>query len=326
MANSIPQERTAGTDAFYERKYDQLAVQAGLRVGIQKGAYVAPIHVVNHLLSRRSHLAKRTWQVYKSACVAHMEHFAAQTSDPALAQEYRHASSILKVETQTEALTRGTQGSSLKGKRVLEDDHNKLVAYLETRRHVDKWAAITQTLCQASYLTGLRPGEWRGAWVERSADGQVLLSVSNAKNTQGRANGDRRHLDLGELTAAEVDLIENMAQAASHYDESEDTWASVQTKVANYLYQTVRKVFGRRKRYLSLYSYRHQFSADSKATWSQQEVAALMGHGSDETAARNYARASVGRKGHSKVKPLQAEVATVRRVARVRPPKPALPT
>ncbi len=319
MMIAIPEKRTQGTRAFYERKYQQLATQAGEKFGLQKGVVVPPNLILQHLLARRSTLSKRTWQVYKSAFVAQMESFAAQTKDPAESQVFLQMAYEMGKEGQSEARPRGVQGASLKGRRVRQEDHQRLIQYLIGRFADDKWAKVTKLVCEASYLTGLRPGEWVDAWVEHEGGTGPLLSVRNAKQTHGRGNGERRTLDLSALSPDEVGLIEEMTLYARG---SEEPWSQVQRKVADYLYASVQKAFGRRKCYLSLYSYRHQFSADAKATWKKAEVAALMGHGSDETAGRNYARALVGTRGRSRVKPVAAEVARVRQVAKPRPPKP----
>lgn len=316
---AIPEKRSPGTRAFYERKYQQLATQTGKKFGLQIGAFVPPNLILQHILARRAEFSKRTWQVYKSAFVAQMETFAAQTKDPAEAQIFSQMAYEMGKEGQSEARSKGGKGASLKGRRVRQEDHQRLIQYLEGRFAHDKWAKVTRLLCEVSYLTGLRPGEWVDAWVDHQENQGAILSVRNAKQTHGRGNGERRTLDLSALSPEEVGLIEEMTLYARG---SEEPWDQVQSKIADYLYASVQKAFGRRKCYLSIYSYRHQFSADSKATWKKAEVAALMGHGSDETASRNYARAIVGTRGRSRVKPVAHEVATVRQVAKPRPPKP----
>ncbi|MCA8451381.1 hypothetical protein, partial [Burkholderia vietnamiensis] len=74
--------------------------------------------------------------------------------------------------------------------------------------------------------------------------------------------------------------------------------------------------FGSRKTYPTLYSARHQFAADAKSSgWTQAEVAALLGHASDDTAARHYARARSGQSA-IRVAPVGQEIQTVRAKAR----------
>ena len=318
MAFPIPKKRAPETDTFYERRYAQLREQAGRKLGNQKGAYVAPIHVVNYLLSRRKEIAKRTWQVYKSICVAQMEAFASSSDDPVLKQEYRHAAGVLQVETQSEALKRGSQTSALKIKRIPEADHLRLMEYLASRIGVDKWAAISKTLCEATLLTGLRPSEWERATLIVIPREGLALAIWNAKSTQGRANGAIRRLLLSDLSDERISLISDMVEIGRHYADCEEGWQNIQGKISDYLYSAGKKVFPRRSITPCLYSYRHQFAANNKGRWSKAEVAALMGHGSDETAGRNYARASRDAPTGG-VRPLESEVARVRHVSRDRP-------
>lgn len=325
MPFSIPTERTAETDDFYARKYRQLANQVAALSGHPKGSLVAPMRIVDYLISRRSHLSKRTWQVYKSACVAQFQSVsAANQGDSVIQQEFDYAAQMLAQETQEEALSRGRKGSALKQKWVDQGDHRKLMDWLkEQPADPEPIASMVKTWCEATLIAGLRPIEWARAEILIDPAGRRLLQVANAKQTQGRGNGKHRHLDLTECSPDELASIQDMIDIAGQFAQSEDGFAYHQKRLADYLYRAVRKVFPRRRPHIALYSYRHQFAADKKLVWSQPEVGALMGHGSDRTAGMNYARRSRGRKS-SAIKPLSAEVAKVRRTAKPHPkaPKP----
>lgn len=118
-----------------------------------------------------------------------------------------------------------------------------------------------------------------------------------------------------------LDTLQDMISLAGQFAQSEEGFAHHQKRLSDFLYRAVRKAFPRRRPHITLYSYRHQFAADKKRVWGQAEVAALMGHASDRTAGMNYARAVSGR-GSSAVKPLNTEVAQVRRTAKPRPEAP----
>src|SRR3546814_8562436 len=60
------------------------------------------------------------------------------------------------------------------------------------------------------------------------------------------------------------------------------------------LYKANRALWPRASRIYSLYSARHQFGANAKQKLSREEVAALMGHITIDTAARHYGRRRVG--------------------------------
>ncbi len=318
MAFPKPQKRTSETNAFYERKYEQFAAQTALRIGVQKISDIAPIQIVDRLIARRAHLSKKTWQVYKSALLAHFDQAATACGDFYRQLEYTYAVGVLSQETQTEAMTRGTRTSALKSRRISEKDHQQLLDYLQGRKGKDKWAAFTQTWCQAARLTGLRPGEWAKAYIDQLPSGERALVVANAKCTQGRGNGATRHLVLTGLSAEQFGYIEDMGEIARHYETTEETMEDLQSWVSKYLYRASRAALGKRKHYPCLYTFRHQFAADAKRWLPAPEAAALMGHYSDQTAARNYARAMVSTRPVT-IKPLASEVANVRRVARQRP-------
>ena len=54
------------------------------------------------------------------------------------------------------------------------------------------------------------------------------------------------------------------------------------------------KLWSPKKKHPTLYSGRHQFSADMKNTLSKKEIAALMGHGTDDTATVHYGKKRYG--------------------------------
>ena len=325
MPFSIPTERTTETNDFYERKYRQLANQVAALSGHPKGSLVAPMRMVDYLISRRSHLSKRTWQVYKSACVAQFKRVsAAHQGDSVIQQEFDHAAQVLSQETQEEALSRGTKGSALKQKWVDGADHKKLMAWLKDQpTEPEPIASMVKTWCESTLIAGLRPIEWARAEILTSPNGTRLLQVANAKHTQGRGNGKLRHLDITACSPEELATLQDMIDIAGQFAQSEEGFAVHQKRLADFLYRAIRKVFPRRRPHITLYSYRHQFAADKKLVWSQPEVGALMGHASDRTAGMNYARRSRGRKSAA-VKPLNTEVARVRRTAKAHPkaPKP----
>jgi len=77
------------------------------------------------------------------------------------------------------------------------------------------------------------------------------------------------------------------------------------------MYVTTRVLWPRRKQHITLYSSRHQFSANAKFLGLPlEEIAALMGHASIETAMAHYGRRSAGN-GSMRVKAHSDDVARV---------------
>ena len=135
-------------------------------------------------------------------------------------------------------------------------------------------------------LTGLRPCEWTGSSV---VDGQLV--VKNAKHSNGRACGEFRRLDLAALAAGEIARIEQLSKRLSEGD-----YALAYAGCRKRLAWLAKALWPNRKKRPTLYSARHQFSADAKkSAMSKAELAACMGHQSQETAATHYGRRAAGR-------------------------------
>lgn len=322
--------RSAKTEHFYAITYTALRAQAAADIGAQTPEHVAPTQLVEHLIGRKSQLAKRTWQTYKSAVRAQLEHLMAEGGTPEApttlqdAQEIRFALQQLADETQTEALSKTNNTSALKAKNLATKDFQAICDHLQEliegktllRGPRSNLARALLTWCKASDLTGVRPSEWASADLVE-LDGLLTLKVRNAKNTQGRANGEFRHLDLTKLTPGEMAIVEQQLELIDGHRDAE-SFAALQLNMRLFFHRVARRVLGKRDRYPSLYTFRHQFSADAKSGNGRREVAAMMGHASDATAGRSYAKAKHGR-GGVRVAPIAAEVQTVRLKAKPRP-------
>src|SRR5260364_48969 len=136
----------------------------------------------------------------------------------------------------------------------------------------------------AAAVTGLRPCEWRTAQLNEDA---TQLIVQNAKATNGRANGASRTIAIRPEDAASI-----QAHLASIHEllARGYPFAHIHQCCSIALNRACKALWGTdpAKRY-ALYSARHQFAANAKATTSQQEVARLIGHHSIRTARRHYA-------------------------------------
>src|SRR5208282_4778029 len=122
-----------------------------------------------------------------------------------------------------------------------------------------------------------------------------ILTVNNAKHSNGRGGTGVRtmHLDTDEVHFAVMDhLVEARARMAEGC-----SWTDYQQQCSRTITKAARRIWWRRKRRPCLYSARHQFAADNKrAKRSLEQIAALMGHGSPNTARAFYGRTSAGYK------------------------------
>lgn len=164
-----------------------------------------------------------------------------------------------------------------------------------TRKRVIKgaWGVRAVKMLLAGMVFGLRPVEWEGATYEKQ-QGLILLTVKNAKNTNGRAHSPTR------LVAAPLD--HPLTEVAMAHLIDVQSYLSVPGKsIGKYTdecNQAIKKVMldiGKKKWSgpgLAMYSGRHQFAANAKAAGcTETEIAYLMGHSSAVTAGAHYGRA-----------------------------------
>lgn len=159
------------------------------------------------------------------------------------------------------------------------------------------WSIPTRLWLRAGILTGLRPIEWRTTEINES-DENIFLIVVNAKNSNDRANGEKRTLSLNHLNKNELDIVKNHLKVVNKFNKKRNDWVGYYQGCSNLLRNKNKIIFPNRKKVPTLYSSRHQFSANVKASGcTPEEIAALMGHASDLTAQMTYGKKINGTKG-----------------------------
>lgn len=198
--------------------------------------------------------------------------------------------------------------SSQKSKKFSDEEFELFLS--EVKKLKWKWSMYAAVWIAANRLVGLRPSEWRNVVLKEG--NSIILEVGNGKHTNGRANGEFRHIDITDLSKNELVIIKRQLKLASKFATTVADWNAYYGGVRQAIYRIARRIQGDQRKYLSFYSTRHQFSADAKASgMSKAEVAALMGHASDKTATSHYGKKKHGGSGF-RVKPDANEVATVR--------------
>lgn len=151
-----------------------------------------------------------------------------------------------------------------------------------------------------------------------------MLVVENAKATNGRAHGPVRTLHWEELAPEIVHDILAWIRIAQddHYDRRLNT-------IGRALWEITRELWPRRKKWPTLYSARHVAIAAWKAFYLHEGqspaerlealaiIAALSGHGSDETASTHYARPDAGSGKRPVPTADPAEVRSVRQIIKL---------
>lgn len=302
--------RLPKTDQQYAIRAKQLCSQAAHAYGYDSPHNVPLTLVVEYVIGKKPTYARNTWKQYKNALRYHARAVIEIQNEKVATEEAMAAIRLLDQESSEGCMKSGTRTSARKQKTFKKADFEKVIAYLQKHVGKHRYARTLSTWLKASRLTGLRPSEWEHADLTQLRSTPALV-IRNAKATNGRANGEERTLLLDLLTHEELGVIQDMIEMLEGYS-TEIPFAKLQKLLGDYMNRATRQCFGKRQKYPTLYSNRHQFSADAKMSGhSKAEVAALLGQASDETAGIHYAR-KVSGEAPIKVSPLQSEVKTVR--------------
>lgn len=176
--------------------------------------------------------------------------------------------------------------SAKKQKHLTVKDYNLLDEALKKSKN--RWAAATRIWLKSGIITGLRPIEWRQT-VYDEAENKLL--IKNAKNTNGRSHGDFRSFYFEHVAANDKKVILQHLKTAFQLGQTDVVWKSYYEGCSNLLKYTCKNLWPNRERHPTLYSARHQFSANLKASGCKpEEVATLMGHAVDDTAMTTYGK------------------------------------
>lgn len=194
--------------------------------------------------------------------------------------------------------------SRQKSKKVTKQDLQELLTAF--RKKNGKWDAYSMIWLLANTIVGLRPNEWVSA--ELNVGERVFLNVQNAKHDEQRGNGSHRSIELTQLEELDRYIITQHIRNCRKFSTSSAEWKKFYLACKNALYQVSRKTWPKRETYPTLYSGRHQFTADAKASGlTKEQVAALLGHSRTITATKHYAGKKHGKPG-LKVLPSEEDV------------------
>lgn len=298
--------RTVSTEQAYKKRTAVLKLRCRRELALHPQEHLDHRHFVGWLVTQKTLWSRPTWRQYKAAVVYVLEVEKEKNFDP-IAQEALEA--LLPVDVEgCVATTKKTSGAKLK--RFSTSDYHKIMRTLE--EHPSPWAEDLQRWLTAGLLTGLRPREWGQAKMIMR-DGEPALLVNNAKATNHRAHGPTRTIMLGGLTDEERAIIKKHIERALLFVKTNQFQNRFYQGCAAVLARTARRIWPKRQNgYVTLYSARHQFSADAKACGLlPEELAALMGHAVDTTATKHYGKKTAGIE-MIRVRPDPKEVAKVR--------------
>ena len=191
---------------------------------------------------------------------------------------------------------KSTLTSGLKSKRIPES----LVKKLEKKllEHNNKYSQLTLSVFIMSMEFGLRPSEWFNSEIlythyfheEKQERFNYILKIKNAKSTNGRSFGEFRYIGIeDDYDYKQITFILDRIQSLRNEEIKQDVILASMRREMN-----LANIKTNDKKHITLYTARHQFSANVKNVLSKDQVADLMGHGSNETAGIHYGKKRSG--------------------------------
>jgi len=245
-----------------------------------------------------------TWRLYRSS----VNHYVLMNHNELAKEVY----DVLNTGKHPSYRNKPLRTSGKKQKYIYGNEFEALIKHLKDG--TKKWNVGALAWIQASVHTGLRPCEWVTAeFVEANGDEPAKIIVQNAKNTNGRSHGDTRTVYLNHLTPKEERVVKENMGAIKRMVKSYG-YDKYYRRCSEAIRSAGKKLWPTRIKRPTLYSARHQFAANCKKRGLKKvEVAALMGHATDDTATTHYGKKASGTDG----KAPQANEEEVNRVKEV---------
>ena len=308
------------TISLYGRKMRHVAA----RMSGGKISELTPEMVVRDLNDRvdSMQITQATARVEKSAALFWIAEQAQSLMDSGSHDFGRYESAYRDILTMsTRSLPKKSKNTSAKKLKAFPDEAVDIL--METAR-TGKSPSLLRALLfiRANLYVGLRPVEWFGAnlieYQHRNAfgepkhrsDGTVetspALEVTNAKHSSIRGNGDKRTILLDTLNERQIQHLHQWIQLVNELKSEELMLlpeAAINRKIYGSLQRAIRSVLSSAEwngEMPTIYSTRHQAVANARADGqTQQEIAALFGHSSTNTARRHYGKKYAGYSGRS---------------------------
>lgn len=287
--------------------------------------------VIDHLkkLVSEQRITRSTLRLYRSALIHEVMSTAVNNEhNDSILNKCQHDINALRAIKET-PLKNSSENTSSQKARYFDKEFYKEFSQATVDGAVrQRHAGTLVAFLNANLLVGLRPIEWFSAEVisvgkkkEEGADGFFYLRIANAKNTNGRANGPYREIELRNIDVDSLAYIFYFIEITSSYRMKQQDPDNIEA-VAQGFYKPLQQLLRRqsaawRKKtgkegVMTLYSTRHQVVADAKASgMSPVEIAAFFGHNSVHTAKRHYGTKYKGSTG-MKFAPSKESISAVR--------------
>jgi hypothetical protein len=299
---NTPVTQDESTKQRYQAYYDRLERMARERYNIALGKEVTVCQVAALYLDKEADWAPATARLYRAALSFVFKKFGTAAGREACDMAYRKdedaeqlASLKEKMASQRKERHRNQpQTSAQKSKSLSLEDRSRLYGRLNKSR--SKYARATALWFAAGVLTGLRPTEWQRVLLTVDDQHQTVLTVKNAKTSNGRGHGPERTIELGKFPESDIATVIEHIKNVQLWREK-DLFNDAYYQCRRILRRTAKSLWPRRLKHPTLYTGRHIFAADAKVVHGPVAVAAMMGHSSTETAYSHYGKRHTGTGG-----------------------------
>ncbi len=262
-----------------------------------------PVKFANFMLGIKATLKSSSWRVYRQAALIVIQAMDSHEAEHALALIDGAVDPDVG-EARMTHVRRGADGevertSAHKAKSITHEQFAALLRDLPRLTHSSYVRQLGAWLI-AGMATGLRPSEWEAATLSYVPDPKVrrgrrvYLHVANAKATNGRANGERRTLELTNLSDDGLDAVERFVEVATDWAH-DGAFMKNKAACSRILRQISKTAFrSQNGKLLTLYTFRHQFVANMKTIYPVEELAALLGHSTVDTQGSWYGKKRSG--------------------------------
>ena len=312
--NSPPPTRTLETEANYIHRAEQLFTSfvTKFATNFKDGSTVTEslklTKFLEHIASQQQNLKRNTWTQYLAAITIWLEKmFASPTNSdvkvlqiPAAEQQIiLDKLAMIKELPLHNCKQISSKTSAMKVKRITAEELKLILNELSLYKK--KHDELLYNCIITCLTAGLRPVEL----MTMKLLTVTTLVVQNAKNSNGRATGVTRKLDLSLIDKDKLQAIERSIEQINIYKEwldLDNQEPPVQKKQLNKLSRVLadrlnyvgKKVLTPRVAYPSMYTFRHQFRANqAKIGKTKAEIANMMGHSSEKSASLHYAKSNV---------------------------------
>jgi integrase len=185
------------------------------------------------------------------------------------------------------------KNTSSRRKKAISPEHLSEIEKYVTNKS-PTWGQALVIWLYASIATGLRPNEWLTAEIKEQ-DGQMILRSENFKYNDVRSYDTHREINLSGLPDIYKERVREQIAVVNGVQQ-EGMYDRYYKGCSNLLLHINKKLWPRRKANIQLYTGRHQFSANAKASLStsDEERAAMMGHSTTQTSRERYGRKRSG--------------------------------